>query len=92
MHYTTTLVYKNHFIGISVLIKISIHAFLRRCQYNMAITVHQYRHPALQIILYRFYFESFQAAVFQHFFFCHLWRYIYLRFCFDYLGWRMSMI
>src|SRR5688572_14039180 len=65
-------VHKDEFVGIGIFIKIILHAFLRRCEYYMAIVVDKDWLAALQEIFFRFYIETFKAAMFQHFFFGHL--------------------
>ena len=57
---TPSFMHKDHFIGIGIFIKIILHAFLRCCQYNMAIIVHQYRFSALQVIFFRLDLETLQ--------------------------------
>jgi len=85
---TTAFMHKYHFISVCIFIKVSIHALLWCCQYNMQIAIYQDGFAAGQEIAFRLYFETFKAAVLQHVFFCYNGLHIYRRIRFNNLrGW-----
>src|SRR5437868_12856578 len=89
---TVTFMYKDHFISIGILIKISAGSAFRGREYNMAIVIHQHGHTTLQVLPAGLHLESFKATMLEHLLFCDLRRYINLWLSFDDLRWRITMV